>query len=61
MQDPQENQKFSVQEYAAAIRAQYPEAASLSDLTLVNTVIEQNPEVKDLIDFGEETSKKKSF
>lgn len=59
MQDPQENQKFSVQEYAAAIRAQYPDAASLSDLTLVNTVIEQNPEVKDLIDFGEDTSKKK--
>jgi hypothetical protein len=59
MQDPQENQKFSVQEYAAALREKYPNAAGLSDSELVNTVVEKHPEYKQYVDFGEQPSKKK--
>ena len=59
MQDPQENQKFSVQEYATAIREKYPQYEGYEDADIVNAFVEKFPEIKSQIDFGEEPSKKK--
>lgn len=59
MQDPQENQKFSVQEYATAIREKYPQYEGYDDADIVNAFVEKFPDIKSQIDFGEEPSKKK--
>ena len=59
MQDPQENQKFSVQEYATAIREKYPQYEGYEDTDIVNAFVEKFPDLKSQIDFGEEPSKKK--
>ena len=59
MQDPQENQKFSVQEFAASIREKHPQYEGYSDLTLVDAFVKKYPDYKSQIDFGEDTSKKK--
>lgn len=58
VQDPQENQKFSVQELANAIREKYPEQSEMSDEALVNTLIEQHPDYAERVDFGEPSKKK---
>ena len=58
MQDPQENQKFSVQELANAIREKYPEQSEMSDEALVNILIEQHPDYAERVDFGEPSKKK---
>ena len=58
MQDPQENQKFSVKELAGAIREKYPEQSGMSDEALVNTLIDQYPEYAEKVDFGEPVKKK---
>ena len=53
VQNPQENQKFSVKELAGAIREKYPEQSEMSDEALVNTLIDQYPEYAEKVDFGE--------
>jgi hypothetical protein len=58
MQDPQENQKFSVQELAKAIREKYPEQSEMSDEALVNILIDQYPDYAEKVDFGEPSKKK---
>lgn len=58
MQDPQENQKFSVQELAKAIREKYPEQSEMSDEALVNILIDQHPDYAEKVDFGEPSKKK---
>ena len=58
MQDPQENQKFSVQELATAIREKHPQYEGYSDLTVVNAFVEKYPEYKEKVDFGEPVKKK---
>jgi len=58
MQDPQENQKFSVQELAAAVREKYPQFEGYDDQTLVDAYIKKNPSYAERVDFGEPSKKK---
>ena len=55
------SQKFSVQEYAAALREKYPQYEGYSDLTIVNAWVEKFPEVKSQIDFGQYARKREDF
>jgi len=58
MQDPQENQKFSVQEFANAVREKYPNLDGYSDMQIAEAYA-KDPKYKSQIDFGEQPSKKK--
>ena len=58
VQDPQENQKFSVQELAAAVREKYPQFEGYDDQTLVDAYIKKNPSYAERVDFGEPSKKK---
>ena len=59
MQDPQENQKFSVQEFANAVREKYPAYNGYSDMEIATAFAKKYPEYNSQIDFGEQPSKKK--
>ena len=59
MQDPQENQKFSVQEFANAVREKYPAYNGYSDMEIAKAFAKKYPEYNSQIDFGEQPSKKK--
>lgn len=58
MQDPQENQKFSVQELAAAVREKYPQFEGYDDQTLVDAYVKKNPSYAERVDLGEPSKKK---
>jgi hypothetical protein len=58
MQDPQENQKFSVQEVAAAVRAKYPQFEEVGDRELVDAYVKKNPSYAEKVNFGEPVKKK---
>lgn len=53
--DKAEN-KFSVSEYAAAIREKYPQYEGYEDADIVNAFVEKFPEIKSQIDFNDKGS-----
>lgn len=59
MQDPQENQKFSVQDFAAKLKEKYPQYAEMEDYDLVQNVVKKFPQYANAVDL-EEPKKKDS-
>ena len=45
--------KLSVKDFAAKIKAKYPEYKDIDDVTLSNKIVAKYPEYKDVVDFGE--------
>ena len=57
MQDPQENQKFSVQEFAAKLKEKYPQYQEVDDFELVQSVVEKYPQYAKAVDLGQPKKK----
>jgi len=58
--DPIPKKKVKVKEFAAKIKAKYPDYKDVDDLELTNKIIAKYPEYKDQVDFTSDTQKKKS-
>ena len=51
--------KVKVKEFAAKIKAKYPDYKDVDDLELTNKIIAKYPEYKDQVDFTTDSQKKK--
>jgi len=57
--DPQPKpKKLKVKDFAAKVKAKYPDYKDVDDLELTNKIIAKYPEYKDQVDFGQEVKKK---